>query len=222
MNKQARGLLKENIELSKQLEPSYEKVLTDIICYIRFANISDYQQERIRRDITHMMVDGSHRGDPIESVIGEDYKAFCDNVLAEVPPMKTKEKVISVFSSTCLYLSVMFAICLYSGLLDMIIGITIWPYFPMTVGNLIGTFLIICFSIAYGVIIAKNSFAGPLSKIKILLIFTTLFTIILFINIYFKVVLISIHAAVAIIMILGLFTTYKLLDLREEPTEEHK
>lgn len=81
MNKQTKQLMKENNDLSFHLKAADNKILTDMVVYIRGADISGYQQELVRRDITQMILDGEQRGDTMEDIIGSDYKIFCDNVL---------------------------------------------------------------------------------------------------------------------------------------------
>ena len=84
MNKQTKQLMKENNDLSFHLKAADNKILTDMVVYIRGADISGYQQELVRRDI---------RGDTMEDIIGSDYKIFCDNVLREVPHLTRAESV---------------------------------------------------------------------------------------------------------------------------------
>lgn len=87
--------MKENNDLSFHLKAADNKILTDMVVYIRGADISGYQQELVRRDITQMILDGEQRGDTMEDIIGSDYKIFCDNVLREVPHLTRAEKAVS-------------------------------------------------------------------------------------------------------------------------------
>lgn len=57
MSREARVLRDENNELEKQLDDKTNDILTDIVVYIRIANISDIDQENVRRDITQMLID---------------------------------------------------------------------------------------------------------------------------------------------------------------------
>lgn len=88
--------MKENNDLSSQLRAEDNRVLTDMVVYIRGADISEYQQELVRRDITQMLIDGEQRGDTLEEIIGGDYKDFCDSVLNEVPHLTRAEKAVSL------------------------------------------------------------------------------------------------------------------------------
>ena len=86
MSKRTKLLLKENNQLESQIQNEDNKsALTDIIVYIRSANISPYYQEKVRRDIWEMIVDGEKRGKTAKDIIGDNYKRFCDDVIAQIP-----------------------------------------------------------------------------------------------------------------------------------------
>lgn len=95
MKTKAKLLRDENNEREKVLNDGANKILTDIVVYIRSANISDYSQELVRRDITEMLVDGQERGMTAAEVIGGDYKLFCDEVIAEMPQLTPCKRVIT-------------------------------------------------------------------------------------------------------------------------------
>lgn len=70
MSKRTKILQKENNELEKQIQnDSNKSILTDIVVYIRSANISPYHQEKVRRDIWEMIVDGEKRGEAAHFLI---------------------------------------------------------------------------------------------------------------------------------------------------------
>lgn len=93
MSKRAKLLLRENNELEEQIrDEAARAALTDMIVYIRSANISAYNQELDARDIWQMIADGERRGESVEEIIGGDYKAFCDSVIAELPQLSPAER----------------------------------------------------------------------------------------------------------------------------------
>ena len=77
MSRRVKEMLKENNELQEQLSDDGKKVLTDIVVYLRGVPVSMYEQERVRRDITQMLIDGEKRGSSAREVIGEDYGIRC-------------------------------------------------------------------------------------------------------------------------------------------------
>lgn len=96
MSKRTRMLRNESEQMSEKISKDGRKVLEDMTLYI-----SVYDQERVRRDITQMILDGEQRGDPASSVIGEDYKVFCDSVLEEIPRLTAGQKVMMTIRDMC-------------------------------------------------------------------------------------------------------------------------
>ena len=97
MDKRTRKLLRENNKSEKVLPKEASDLLTDIVLYLRSSNLSMYNQEIIRRDITQMLIEGDERGEYAKDIIGEDYQAFCDAIISSLPKPTAKEKRIAVF-----------------------------------------------------------------------------------------------------------------------------
>ena len=110
MNKLTRKLRDENNELEKQLSEEANAVLTDIVVYIRGANISEFNQERVRRDIDEMLLEGERRGHSVDDIIGGDYNTFCDSVISEVPQLTAAQKTMTVVSYAVMAIGIMRAI----------------------------------------------------------------------------------------------------------------
>ena len=55
MNRATKQLLEENYRRGKQLTPEHQKVLLDIVAYLRGSSASTYQQELVHRDILDML-----------------------------------------------------------------------------------------------------------------------------------------------------------------------
>ena len=81
MYQKRKELNRENNTLDKQIFAENQGVFTDMICYLRGSSLSAYDQERVRRDLTEMVLDAQERGDTLSDVIGGDYKAFCDEII---------------------------------------------------------------------------------------------------------------------------------------------
>ena len=93
-------LMRENNAFERALSPEFNQVLTDMVVYLRSAPVSEYNQELVRRDIGRMFLDAQRRGDSPADVIGEDYRQFCDQVLAEVPRLTVRERVLDGLSTS--------------------------------------------------------------------------------------------------------------------------
>lgn len=212
MNKQTKQLLNENNALAEQLDINYGSVLSSIVVYIRYANISEHQQEVIRRDITQIMLEGMYRGESPESVIGEDYKVFCDNVLGELPKMKMIQKILSVIRNNFFCLALLLTIWFCFKLIDLFTGEVIWPYFPVTAGDLINIGLIICFSIVFVTILGKNSFNVSFSNNKAMLSLVGMLLVLVITLQFLNTVIFTIHALIVVIGTLVLFTISILID----------
>ena len=158
MNRRTKRLLAANNELEKELTPENNRAMTDIIVYLRAANITEYQQELVRRDITEMVLEGQRRGDAMEEVIGADYKAFCDAVLAEVPKRTARQRVLASVGNACLYVDILAVIWMAFGALGWLLGEGAWPWLSVTAGNLLALAAILGVSIGLVEYICKNSF----------------------------------------------------------------
>ena len=220
MSKRTKLLLMENNKLESQIHDDDNKsVLTDIIVYIRSANISPYYQEKVRRDIWEMIVDGEKRGKTAKDIIGDNYKLFCDNVIAEIPKLSKKEHILSLFRDVLLSVNVLLIIWFISNLFEQIISNSL-PLFIVTTGNVLcGVLIIIA---AFGVFHAfsKNTFNienGNTNRKGILVIFLLLFVLTLIsmcVNTFMQYPLFYIHALIAAAGIIVLFIIYKILVMK--------
>ena len=106
MKRQTKNLIEENDILCEQLSKEANDVLRNMTGYIQRFGISRYEQEKVRQDIAEMILEGEKRGIPVKNTIGEDYQAFCDSVLAEMPRMSSREKCLNVIRDICIFLAV--------------------------------------------------------------------------------------------------------------------
>ena len=107
MNRKTKELNRSNNALDQQISPENREAFTDMICYLRGAKISAYHQELVRYDLTEMVLSAQQRGEKIREVIGEDYKGFCDNVIASLPPETRRQRIIDFFDTLCWGLSIL-------------------------------------------------------------------------------------------------------------------
>ena len=205
--------MKENNDLSSQLRAEDNRVLTDMVVYIRGADISEYQQELVRRDITQMLIDGEQRGDTLEEIIGGDYKDFCDSVLNEVPHLTRAEKAVSFLGVVSAALAVLLGIQLLFSLMDLAGENGTRPYVLMTTGNITSLVLILCSALLLYSAITKNSFnTGFLRGKKLLFLLVLVLSACICINVFFNTVVLSLHVFVILVMMLVLYMIYKITD----------
>ena len=79
-------LRNENFKFSQNLTDKNNEVFTDIVWYLRVSNLNEESQEEIISDILRMFLDCQENNKPIESIIGEDYKQFTDNIISAMNP----------------------------------------------------------------------------------------------------------------------------------------
>ena len=100
MNREAKKLLKKNNESEKKIFEENDGIYTDMIVYLRCADITEYHQEKVREDLIEMIVSGQERGDDIQKVMGENYKEICDEIIAEIPKKTKVQKIMDVVKMT--------------------------------------------------------------------------------------------------------------------------
>ena len=173
MSREARVLRDENNELEKRLDDKTNDILTDIVVYIRSANISDIDQETVRRDITQMLIDARGRGETAADVIGGDYKAFCDAIIAEIPKMSTKKRVMTAIRDTLPALGLLIGIWVVFSVAEQIINGETWYVTPVSVTDILGGAAMLILATLIVVYITKNSFnAKPAALVCLILLIT--------------------------------------------------
>lgn len=205
MTRQPQLLQDENERSSDQLSRPTEQVFRQITQYIRTAPINGYQQECIRRDILQMLLDAEAQGRTAEDVLGADYRAFCDSVIAEAPPLTSRERLLIGLRGallTACFLIIYWLIPVIWQLRQS------WPVLPVTVGNLVGAALIVLIMLTLALLTRYFS-RGPLtqlynSSMKVRLLFLPWFLLYLAASLFLRATVFSVNfpAAVAALILL--------------------
>lgn len=211
MSKRTKELLRANNALDAQLNKDNQQMMMNIVVYIRSANISEYEQELVRRDITHMLLDAQAQGRTAVEVLGEDAQAFCEAVIAALPPRSTGERALNNVRDGLLAFVVLGVIWLVSGAIDML-GDRAWPYLPLTLGDVIGQVLILATAFYIFRSISRHAFDDKLGRLFVL-VFVAL-AVSLLASIYLTTFLCNVHIAVVAGALLVFFAAYKVLDAR--------
>lgn len=213
MSRRVKEMLKENNELEQQLSDEGRKVLTDIVVYLRGVPVSMYEQEKVRRDIIQMLIDGEKRETSAREVIGEDYREFCDSIVAEIPHMSRKEKVLVCIRDTLPALIVLLVIWCAGRLAEVLAGVL--PSFncPVTLGNLVGGILLLAGAEGLITLLTKYAFESSRSFNKkwgsVLVI---VFIAAVFANYLITYKVFRIHLGLAVVLTLAIFVAYRILD----------
>lgn len=199
MTRQTQLLQDENERSSDQLSRPTEQVFRQITQYIRTAPINGYQQECIRRDILQMLLDADAQGRTAEDVLGADYRAFCDSVIAEAPPLTSRERLLIGLRGallTACFLIIYWLIPVIWQLRQS------WPVLPVTVGNLVGAALIVLIMLTLALLTRYFS-RGPLtqlynSSMKVRLLFLPWFLLYLAASLFLRATVFSVYFPAAI------------------------
>lgn len=219
MNKQTKELNRLNNELDKQLNAENNKALTDMICYLRAANISEYHQEVIRQDLLEMVLSAQKRGENIQTVIGEDYRVFCDNIIAALPPRSIKEKILGILNTVFLCASILGIINIITSrdtiflIRNMITGEPLSFQIAVSIGSLITYALIIAAAFIIVHVICKTSFkqAKKENKVKLFVIGAGIMAIFLFLAWIGRDTLFTVNIFAACALVCALYIAHKIL-----------
>lgn len=150
-------LRKENNERDKQLTKENGLIMMDMVVYIRSSDLCDYDIEVIRRELFGMIYEAQLRNEPVNQVIGDDYKGFCKELMMNGRQKDFYEKFlewayIGVVGIETLFLieliSSGFVLELFHGNIGM----------PISIGFLISTCLIIAGALLVYWFFTKYSF----------------------------------------------------------------
>ena len=92
MTQDEKELKKRNNRRDARLCRENKEYMTKIICYLRDEDVPDVQVEDIRQDITDMLLDAQERGENAETVLGEDYRTFCSEILESIRDREAKDQ----------------------------------------------------------------------------------------------------------------------------------
>lgn len=213
MNKLTKQLRDENNELEKQLSEATNEILTDIVVYIRCANISEYEQERVRRDIYDMLLEGERRGQSVSDIIGDDYKEFCDSVISEVPQLTPAQKVLTVVSYAVMAMGIMLAIWTVLAPFRGLAHNGVWYIVSVGTDELIQGFAVIVTSFFVVDYICKNSFKP--NKTLFILGLAVIIAVCIVADILVpSVTLLQMHIGVSILVLAVLAAVYFILNAK--------
>ncbi len=225
MKTETKMLNQENNELDKLLTEENNVVMTDMVCYLRLANISEHDQEVVRQDLLQMVLSAQERGEDINTLIGQDYKSFCDEVIAALPQKSQKERVLDLIDTLLLSTSILGVIHIVMSketmrlIYNAVTGQQLNFQISISVGNLLSYVIIIASVFFIFHVIGKNLLKPEKkhnqSRLKKLVIggaigggLMAVFLIIAWVG---KQTLITVNIFAACVFILGLYIAHKLL-----------
>lgn len=211
MSKRTKLLNRENSEAEKNLSEESSTIQTDIVVYIRNANISEYNKEIVRRDIIQMLLDGEKRGQSPSDVIGDDYKAFCDAVISEMPQLSAKERILTSIRDVLPAICALFGIWIVFSLISSLINGEDWMHIPLTVFELIAGVVIVIAANIIVVYITKYSFEDKPKRLAAALTALVALTVAAFLLIP-NIVIVTPHIAAALTFAVLVYIIFILID----------
>lgn len=221
MKKETKELLKKNNENEKNILEENDEIYTNMVVYLRGANISEYNQEKVREDLIAMIVDGQERGDDIQKVIGENYKEICDEIIAEIPKKTVKENVMYALMLTLDIVWIVGVISVIKTLIIMLAKNSKDMTFVFSLGDLISWGMIVF--VAYLVVyyICSTTFREKeretnkvLSFIIIWFVCCIILCAIILPSLLIKVTIFSVHIGVAALIFGAIFVISRIMSLR--------
>ena len=143
MNKACRDLRKKNNEREQAISKENDEVYTDMLVYLRCADITQYNQELVREDIIELILDGQQRGDDIAKVMGSRYKEICDEIIDVIPKRTKIEKVKDCVETSLCCLWIIGGIYLVQQMVSALLADASNFNFTLTIGNLVSAAVII-------------------------------------------------------------------------------
>ncbi|HGC7431343.1 TPA: hypothetical protein ACI0UE_001634 [Streptococcus agalactiae] len=125
-------LQKENTLLEGRIDNSNNQTYTDMIVYLRGANISPYHQELIRNDIVNMLLEAQERQASLVSVFGEDRHDFINQVIKSTPKISKKEETLQRWDLAILLLTIQMIIFLGGYLITEALQQSVPDLIPIT------------------------------------------------------------------------------------------
>ena len=221
MKKETKELLKKNNENEKNILEENDEIYTNMIVYLRGANISEYNQEKVREDLIAMILDGQERGDDIQKVIGENYKEICDEIIAEIPKKTVKENVMYALMLTLDIVWIVGIISVIKTLIIMLAKNSKDMTFVFSLGDLISWGMIVFVAYLFVYYICSTTFREKeretnkvLSFIIIWLVCCIILCAIILPSLLIKVTIFSVHIGVAALIFGAIFAISRIMSLR--------
>lgn len=218
MKKQTEKLNRLNNELEVQLSKENDEVFTNMICYLRVADLSEYDQELVRHDLLEMILSAQKRGETIHDIIGQDYKGFCEDIIASLPSQSEKNKSMRTLSIIFLCVAILIVIRVVISqkffllVRNIFTGETLNFQVAVSLGDLITSTVIIIASFATAHFIGKTSFQS-IKPWKIFVWGAGLMAVLLCCHWIGREILFTVNVFVAVFLVVVFYFGYKVFSL---------
>lgn len=92
-----KGLVQLNNEKREQLNDSNKRDYEEMLTYIRLnLNRSEQQTEEVLMELLDHLLEGQKQGKSAQDIFGEDLKAYCDELIAEIPKERASVNILFI------------------------------------------------------------------------------------------------------------------------------
>jgi DNA-binding ferritin-like protein (Dps family) len=212
-------LRQENNRLDKQLTKENHNIMIDMVCYLRSSDLSDYDIENIRKELTGMALEAQLRNENFKDVVGDDYQALCDALMKNGRQKTLYERTLEILSILVYGIGVLY-------LIEIFFSSTITDIFkfgqftmPITSGFIISTIMAALMAFGTYHFLTKYSFefSNHNRTIKALFFigFTAAWTSILLIKVFMdNNVLLTINCIYPLVFFAGAYVVIKYFNDR--------
>lgn len=115
-------LRQDNDLLERQLTQENYKIMQEIVCYLRSADLCDCDLEIIWKDLAGMLLEAQLRNEKCIDVFGDDYRLMCDELIKDGMQKTMYKKLLEVLNILIFSIGVIYIIeFLFSSKLILIV-----------------------------------------------------------------------------------------------------
>lgn len=217
MKKQCRELNKNNNIREKEIYKNNEKIYTDMIVYLRGADMTEYNQELVREDLIQMILDGQERGDDIQKVIGDSYKEICDEIIETIPKRTRIQKIGSMLELSLAFIWILGVISIAKIVIGNFVSSKESWGFILSIGDMINMLIIILVANITVKYICKTAFNNKgISFIKTWIVCSAVLGIMVICSYYLNYTVVNISLILAAIIVGIIFILDRILSMYME------
>ena len=157
MNPTVRKLLRQNNAREKALSPESQAGMTDVVGYLRGQDLSPLDHEEIRRDILDMVWEAEARGETMAQVVGQDYRTFCQAIVAAVP---RRVRMAAAVEELLPALSVLLGIWLVKKVVEALLRGEAVMHLTLTLGEAISMGVLLAASVGIVTYLCRTALEG--------------------------------------------------------------
>ena len=155
-----RTLRQENNARERALSRESQREMTDVVVYLRGQDLSPLDQEEIRRDILDMVWEAEARGETMAQVVGQDYRTFCQAIVAAVPRRSRRVRMAAAVEELLPALSVLLGIWLVKKVVEALLRGEAVMHLTLTLGEAISMGVLLAASVGIVTYLCRTALEG--------------------------------------------------------------